>query len=135
MNYPADRLSSNLRRSPERQRPPPKLPTTIPLKRNVDVGQQPQRRRAGRCRSVCLRARWNRHRLARAREGSEQAVNAADLSVLQNLAIVADDPVAACPRPAPAAIAAARPGEADVSIGADRPSAIVRPRICEQQFR
>ena len=40
------------------------------LKRNVDVGQQPQCRRAGRCRSVCVRARWNGRRLARAREGS-----------------------------------------------------------------
>jgi hypothetical protein len=28
------------------------LPTTISPKRNVDVGQQPQRRAAGRCRSV-----------------------------------------------------------------------------------
>ena len=37
---------------------------------NVDVGQQPQRRPAGRCRSVDVRARWNRRRLARAREGS-----------------------------------------------------------------
>jgi hypothetical protein len=43
-------------------RPPPNLPTTIPLKRTVDVGHQPQRRPAGRCRSVCLRARWNRRR-------------------------------------------------------------------------
>ena len=40
-------------------------------KKNVDVGQQPQRRPAGRCRSVCVRARWNRRRLARAREGSD----------------------------------------------------------------
>ena len=40
-------------------RPPPNLPTTIPLKRTVDVGHQPQRRPAGRCRSVCLRAHWN----------------------------------------------------------------------------
>ena len=31
------------------------LPTTIPRKRNVDVGQQPQRRPAGRCRSVGVR--------------------------------------------------------------------------------
>ena len=54
------------RRSPELHRPPPKLPTTIPRKRKVDVGQQPQRRPAGRCRSVCLRARWNWRRLARA---------------------------------------------------------------------
>ena len=44
------------RRSPERHRPPPNLPTTIPLKRNVAVGQQPQRRPAGRCRSVGVRS-------------------------------------------------------------------------------
>jgi len=48
------------------------LRTTISPKRNVDVGQQPQRRRAGRCRSVGVRARWNRRRLARARGGSEK---------------------------------------------------------------
>ena len=47
------------------------LRTTIPLKRNGDVGQQPQRRPGGSSRSVCLRARWNRRRLARAREGSQ----------------------------------------------------------------
>ena len=41
------------------------------LKRTVDVGQQPQRRPAGRCRSVGVRARWNRRRLVRAREGSQ----------------------------------------------------------------
>ena len=33
----------------------------------TDVGRQPQRRPAGRCRSVRLRARWNWRRLARAR--------------------------------------------------------------------
>ena len=95
----------------------PNLRTTIPRKRNVDVGQQPQRRPAGRCRSVCLRARWNR-RPSRARvEGSEQGkrtmrrigstggdrhrpgistagVALRSLSVLRNLAIVGDDPVA-----------------------------------------
>ena len=31
----------------------PNLPTTIQLKRNVDVSQQPQRRPAGRSRSIC----------------------------------------------------------------------------------
>jgi hypothetical protein len=46
--------------------PPRNLRTTIPAKRNVDVGQQPQRRAAGRCRSVGVRACWNR-RLPRAR--------------------------------------------------------------------
>jgi len=45
------------------------------------------------------------------------------LSVLQNLAIVVDGPVAGCARPAPAP----RPGEADISIGADRPSSSVAP--------
>ena len=32
-------------------------------------------------------------------------------------------------------IAAARPGEAAISIGADRPSSSVCPRSCQQQFR
>ena len=50
-------------------------------------------------------------------------------------AIVGDDPVARCARPAPAPAPPPRPGEADVSIGADRPSSIVRRRICQQQFR
>src|SRR4029077_14924955 len=98
---------------------PPNLRTSIPPKRNVDVGQQPQRHPAGRCRSVCVGACWNRRRLARAREGREydqrrqiplifpirsaqRARESAPLSVLQNLAIVVDDPVPRCPRPAPA---------------------------------
>jgi len=50
--------------------PPPSLMSFLAnsrsRRRNVDVGQQPQRRSAGRCRSVCLRARWNR-RAPRAR--------------------------------------------------------------------
>ena len=71
-------------------------------------------------RSAGVRARWNRAaRLARAREGreydqrcqiplifpsrsgrsAERARESAPLSVLQNLAIVADDPVAGCARP------------------------------------
>jgi hypothetical protein len=49
------------------------------------------------------------------------------LSVLQNSAIVVDDPVAGCARTGAGTIAAARSGEADISIGADRPSSIVRP--------
>ena len=68
-------------RSPDRQRPPPTLPTPIPRKRNVDVGQQPQRRPAGRCRSVCLRARWNRRRLARARGAARRVTLCSRLSV------------------------------------------------------
>ena len=124
---------------PELQRPPPNLPTTIPLKRTVDVGQQPQRRRAGRCRSVGVRARWNRRPFARAREGSEsgkrcqiplifpsrsgrsaeRARESAPLTVLQIFRSVVDDPVAGCARSAPAP-SPPRPGEADVSIGADR---------------
>ena len=50
-------------------------------------------------------------------------------------AIVGDDPIAGCARPAPAPSPPPRPGEAGVSIGADRPSAIVRPRSRQQQFR
>jgi hypothetical protein len=54
---------------------PPTAPSFAPnqnsQKRNVDVGQQPQRHPAGRCRSVCVGACWNRRRLARAREGRE----------------------------------------------------------------
>jgi hypothetical protein len=38
-------------------------------------GQQPQHRPAGRCRSVCVRARWNR-RPPRARERAASTVNA-----------------------------------------------------------
>src|SRR5271170_7515417 len=79
----------------------PNLRPTIPPKRNVDVGQQLQRRPAGRCRSVGIGARWNRRRLARAHKGRVHGIRC-PLSVLQNLAIVADDPVAACPPPAPA---------------------------------
>ena len=54
------------------------------------------------------------------------------LSVLQNLAIVVDDPVPRCARPAPAPSPPSRPGEADVIIGrtARAPSS---PRICEHQ--
>ena len=55
--------------------------------------------------------------------------------MLRNLAIVADDPVAGCARTGAGTIAAARSGEAAISIGADRPSASVRPRSCQQQFR
>jgi len=59
-------------------------------------------------------------------------VNAVLLSVLRNLAIVVDDPVPRCARPAPAPSPPPRPGEADVIIGrtARAPSS---PRICEQQ--
>ena len=97
---------------------PPNLRTSIPPKRNVDVGQQPQRHPAGRCRSVSVGACWNRRRLARAREGREydqrrqiplifpirsaqRARESAPLSVLQNLAALTLDPVARCARPAP----------------------------------
>jgi hypothetical protein len=61
-----------------RSRAPSSAPESAnndPLKRNVDVGQQPQHRPAGRCRSVCVRARWNR-RPPRARERTASTVNA-----------------------------------------------------------
>ena len=54
--------------------------------------------------------------------------------MLQNLAIVADDPVLPLPSTGAGTIAAARPGEADLSIGADRPSSIVAPEFCEHQY-
>ena len=99
------------------------------LKRNVDVGQQPQRRRAGRCRSVGIRARWNRRRLARARDHRQYDQRLP--SVLRNLPIVVDDPVARCARPAPAPAPpspAPRPGEADTIIVVGRPNEIMRAR-------
>jgi hypothetical protein len=60
------------------------------------------------------------------------AGQAPPLSVLRNLAIVVDDPVPRCARPAPSPSPPSRPGEADVIIGrtARAPSS---PRICEQQ--
>ena len=103
------------RRSPERHRPPPKLPTTIPLKRTVDVGQQPQRRRAGpsrSSRSVCWPSSLE-SAPPRARVTAAQAVNADLLSVLQIFRSVGDDPVPPCARSAPAPSPPPRPGEAD----------------------
>ena len=69
--------------------------------------------------------------LSRARDSSEHDQRCL-LSVLQNLAIVVDDPVPRCARPAPAPSPPSRPGEADVIIGrtARAPSS---PRICEHQ--
>ena len=120
------------------------LPTTIPLKRTGDVGQQPQRRPAGPSRSVCVRAHWNRRRLARARGGSEsgkrcqiplifpirsgrsaeRARESAPLSVLQIFRSVVDDPVAGCARSAPAP---SPPAPRPQHRRPDRPSAIVAP--------
>jgi hypothetical protein len=51
------------------------LRTTISPKRNFDVGQQPQRRPAGRCRSVGVGARWI-GAASRARVGAARRVNA-----------------------------------------------------------
>jgi hypothetical protein len=51
------------------------LRTTISPNRNVDVGQQPQRRPAGRCRSVGVGARWI-GAASRARVGAARRVNA-----------------------------------------------------------
>jgi hypothetical protein len=62
-------------RSPELHRPPESA-NNNPLKRNGDVGQQPQRRPAGSSRSLCLRARWNR-RTPRARVRGAIKVNPA----------------------------------------------------------
>ena len=126
-------LLNRRKNRPERHRPPPNLPTTIPLKRTVDVGQQPQRREAGRCRSVGVRARWNWRRLARARDHSyhdqrcqiplifpsrsgrsaERARESATTVGAAEFAIVVDDPVPRCARSAPAPSPPPRPGEAD----------------------
>ena len=61
---------------------------------------------------------------------AERARESATTVGAAEFAIVVDDPVARCARPAPAPSPPPRPGEADVSIGADRPSSIVRPRKC-----
>ena len=112
------------------------LRTTISPKRNVDVGQQPQRRRAGRCRSVGVRARWNRRRLRARAWGQREGLTLSPLSVLQNLAIVVDDPVPPCPRLAPAPSPARRPQREGLTLAPiARPPSSHRTGICEQQFR
>ena len=102
--------------------------------------------RAGRSGRAAVGACWNRRRLARAREGRDHGERGQILMVVQcppprrcasessattvgagEFAIVVDDPVPRCARPAPAAA----PTSAS-QIGADRPSSIVAP-ICEQQ--
>jgi hypothetical protein len=62
--------------------------------------------------------------IMRARVTAAQAVNVTTVGAAE-FAIVGDDPVAGCARPAPAPSPPPRPGEADVSIGAGRPSASV----------
>ena len=88
------RRSRRQHRSPELHRRPRTgiCPTTIPLKRNGDVDQQPQRRPGGSSRSVCLRAPRESARLARARDGSEDGERF-PLSVLRNFRSVVDDPI------------------------------------------
>ena len=95
-------------------RRPDRPSSIVAPQRTGDVGQQPQRRPAGPSRSVCVRAHWNRRRLARARGGSEsgkrcqiplifpirsgrsaeRARESAPLSVLQIFRSVVDDPAA-----------------------------------------
>ena len=77
----------------------------------------------------------SRRPASRARVRVENMVNAGPTVGAAEFAIVGDDPVARCARPAPAPSPPPRPGEAAVSIGADRPSSSVHRRSCQQQFR
>ena len=67
------------RRRSRAQSSAPEFANNNSAKKNIDVGQQPQRRAAGRCRSVGVRARWN-WRLPRARVRAANMVNAASRS-------------------------------------------------------
>jgi hypothetical protein len=104
------------------------LPRPIPKKEksataatstSPSFGQQPPPRPAGSSGSLSSPRSMAPPRLARVRTTREA-----------NGPSLIDDPVPRCVRPPPP-----RPGEADIIIvgRADHPSAIVRPRICEQQ--